>query len=213
MLVLASPGAGKSRLGHELVALLGARLPTPLVLVGRGSSHLRDLPMGVIAGALSQLFGLHEQEGLDVARHRVRARVGRNVPRAERDRIAGFLGELLGVPFPDETHATLAAARLDNVKMGDLIRAAWEELLAAELSAGPVVLMVDDIQFFSDKEKFWTADVKFGNVPTLYTLVGDALAYICVLFSVTGILYAAVFKVKNVITKRNFRKKQKVVIA
>ncbi|MBL8743917.1 MAG: AAA family ATPase, partial [Myxococcales bacterium] len=145
VLIIGDPGAGKSRLGHELVLNLEARLPTPLVLVGRGSSHLGDLPMGVIAGALSQLFGLHEQEGLDVARHRVRARVGRNVPRADRDRIAGFLGELLGVSFPDETHPTLAAARLDSVKMGDLIRAAWEELLSAELSAGPVLLMVDDI--------------------------------------------------------------------
>jgi eukaryotic-like serine/threonine-protein kinase len=145
MLVVGAPGAGKSRLGHELCASLSARHPTPLTLVGRGSSHLTDLPMGVIAGALAQLFGLHEQEGLDVARHRVRARVGRNVPRAERDRIAGFLGELLGVRFPDETHPTLVAARLDSVKMGDLIRAAWEELLTAELAAGPVLLLIDDI--------------------------------------------------------------------
>jgi len=145
MVVTGAQGVGKSRLGHELLGALAARHPTPLLLVGRGSSHLTDLPLGVIADLLSQLFGLHAQEGLEVAQHRVRARVGRNVPKSERERIVGFIGELLGVRFPDETHATLAAARLDNVKMGDLIRSAWEELIAAELSASPVVLLIEDL--------------------------------------------------------------------
>lgn len=67
--------------------------------------------------------------------------------------------------------------------------------------------------FFSDKEKFWTADVKFGHVPTIYTVIGDALAYISMLFFIAGILHAAIIKIKIIITKRKFRKKQKVVIA
>jgi tetratricopeptide (TPR) repeat protein len=145
VLVVGPPGAGKSRLAHELVSQLEQRHPTPTILVGRGDPDRRQVELGVVSSAMRQLFGVSEQEGIDAARFRVKARVGRNVAKADRDRVTAFVGELVGIHFPLDIHSTLASARQDRVKLGDQIRAAWEDFLVAELGAGPVVLLLEDL--------------------------------------------------------------------
>ena len=62
-------------------------------------------------------------------------------------RVAEFLGELVGVPFPAEESPALAAARADPRLMGDQLRAAWLDWLAAECDAGPVLLVLDDVHW------------------------------------------------------------------
>ncbi len=145
VIVTGEPGVGKSRLGWELIRAVESRHPTPTIMLGRAASHLTDVPLSLLSGALSSLFALHSHESLEVAQHRVRARVGRYVPKADRERVAAFIGELVGVRFDDAAHPTLATARRDRLKMGDLIRTAWEELLAAELHAGPTLIMLEDV--------------------------------------------------------------------
>jgi len=145
VLVTAPSGMGKTRLRRELLRALDARHPSPVMLVGRGDAAHSSVALGVAANALGDLFGLREGEGREVSQHRVRARVGRNVPRAERDHIAAFLGELCGVGFPDEAHPMLVGARAERVRMGDQIRAAWEALFTAELAQGPVVFVLEDL--------------------------------------------------------------------
>ncbi|NUO51398.1 MAG: protein kinase, partial [Polyangiaceae bacterium] len=138
-------GFGKSRLRQEVLRILETRLPTPTVLVGGGDPTRKATALGAAASALIELFGIREAEGGEVSRHRVRARVGRHVKRVDRDRVIAFLGELVGVPFPDETNELLAVVRDDPARTGDQIRAAWEDFIAAELAAAPVILVMEDL--------------------------------------------------------------------
>lgn len=138
-------GFGKSRLRQEVLRVLETRLPTPTVLVGGGDPTRKATALGAAASAIIELFGIREGEGGEVSRHRVRARVGRHVRRADRDRVTAFLGELVGVPFPEETSELLAVVRDDPARTGDQIRAAWEDFIAAELAAGPVILVMEDL--------------------------------------------------------------------
>ena len=42
-----------------------------------------------------------------------------------------FLGELVGVPFPEASSVQLKAARQDALLMGDQMRSAFEDFVAA----------------------------------------------------------------------------------
>jgi apolipoprotein N-acyltransferase len=46
--------------------------------------------------------------------------------------------------------------------------------------------------FFGEGEKLWIADVKFGNVPTIYSAIGDVLAWLSVATSVISILFLVI---------------------
>ncbi|MBL9023726.1 MAG: protein kinase [Myxococcales bacterium] len=145
VLVEAPAGFGKSRLRHELLRTLEARHRAPTVVVGAGDPTRAVTALGAVASAAIDLFGIREGEGAEVSRHRVRARASRHLKRDDRDRVTAFLGELVGVPFPDETHPLLPVVRADPARKGDQIRAAWEDLLRAELDAAPVVLVLEDL--------------------------------------------------------------------
>jgi tetratricopeptide (TPR) repeat protein len=145
VIVTAASGMGKTRLRRELCRKLESRHPAPTIIVARGDAARAGVPLGLAASAIADLIGLREGEGADVSRHRVRARLGRHVARSERDRVAVFLGELVGVPFPDDAHPMLVPARKERVRMGDQIRAAWEELFAAELAQGCVAVVLEDL--------------------------------------------------------------------
>ncbi len=145
VIVTAASGMGKTRLRREVCRRLESQHPAPTVIISRGDAARAGVPLGLAASAIADLIGLREGEGEDVSRHRVRARVGRHLARSERDRVTVFLGELVGVPFPDDAHPMLAAARKERVRMGDQIRAAWEELFAAELAQGPIALVIEDL--------------------------------------------------------------------
>ncbi len=51
------------------------------------------------------------------------------------------------MPFPDGDSVQLMAARRSPVLMSDQIRVAWEELLRAECSARPVLLVLEDLHW------------------------------------------------------------------
>jgi predicted ATPase len=79
-----------------------------------------------------------------VRRSRLAARLASVVPASDRDRVCTFLGELARVPA-DDPGTPLAAARRDPLMMGDQLRRAWEDWLAAETERRPVVLVLDDL--------------------------------------------------------------------
>ena len=70
-----------------------------------------------------------------------------HVPERERTRVAEFLGELVGTPFPDEESIALRAARQDAQLMGDQMRRAWVDFLGAVCSAKPVLLVLEDLHW------------------------------------------------------------------
>jgi serine/threonine protein kinase/tetratricopeptide (TPR) repeat protein len=171
VVVTAAAGVGKSRLRYELMARLSRRSQpgrqlaegearTPMVWFSRGDPMSAGSPFGMVVRAVQRAAGLLDGEPLLVRQQKLRARVARHVPPADRARVTEFLGELCGVRFEDTQSVQLRAARGDAMLMGDQMRRAWEDWLAAECAAQPVLLVLEDLQW--------------GDLPTV-KLVDSAL--------------------------------------
>src|SRR5262249_9069193 len=80
----------------------------------------------------------------EVRRHKLRARVARSVALADRQRVAEFLGELIGCESTDDASEMLRAARRSAV-LNDQMRRAWEDFVAAECATHPVVVVLEDL--------------------------------------------------------------------
>ncbi|HTN83381.1 MAG TPA: serine/threonine-protein kinase PknK, partial [Sorangium sp.] len=104
-------------------------------------------PFGLIADALHKTAGMREGEPVEVRRRKLKRRLGRHLSGDALNRIAAFLGELSRTPFPDGETSGLRAARENAMLMADATRAAWEDWLAAECAAQPVLLVLEDLQW------------------------------------------------------------------
>jgi tetratricopeptide (TPR) repeat protein len=147
VLVTAPAGVGKTRLASELLKKIQAGDSNAACFIGRGDPVSAGAPFSIIAQALRRAAGLLGGEPLAVRQKKLRARVARHLPDAEQARVAEFLGELVGTPFSDEGRVQLRAARQDPILLGDQMRRAWEDFLAAECAAHPVVLVLEDLQW------------------------------------------------------------------
>ena len=161
VLITAAAGVGKSRLRYEFLRRVRERAQPMLVLMGCGDPMSAGSPFGLLSQAIRRALGLPEGEEVAVARHRLRARVTSRLPEADVGRVSEFLGELVGIHFPDEASVQLRAARRDPLLMGDQMRRAWEDWLRAEASEQPVLLVLEDLQW--------------GDLPTI-KLIDSALA-------------------------------------
>ncbi|WP_437676766.1 serine/threonine-protein kinase [Sorangium sp. So ce131] len=147
VLVLGAAGMGKSRLLQEhLAALRRAGAPAE-IWAGRGDPLRAGSTGGLLAEAIRGAAGIKGGEPLDDRRALLRARVARRVPMAERRRVEQFLGELAGVPFPDEDSLPLRAARQDPDLLGEQMQRALRDFLRAECAAQPVVLALEDVHW------------------------------------------------------------------
>src|SRR6185312_14954971 len=125
VLVKAPPGVGKSRLRHELVRRISrAREGDVLLVIGRGDPLSAGTSYGLLGQALRRLAGIRDGEGLEARREKLARRVGERLKEEEAPRVVAFIGELAGVPFPDEHDVRLRAARQDPRLMSDQITAA-----------------------------------------------------------------------------------------
>jgi eukaryotic-like serine/threonine-protein kinase len=147
VLVTAPAGLGKSRVAHELVQRLRARPAPPDVWVGRGDPIAAGSAFGLLGQALRHTAGIIDGEPLAARQNKLRARVARCVPEAERARVTEFLGEIVGAPFPDDDSVQLRSARRDPLLMGDQMRRAWEDFVRGACAEGPVVLLFEDLHW------------------------------------------------------------------
>jgi hypothetical protein len=131
--------------------------------LGRGDPLRAGAPFGLLAPMIRALGGVREGEPLEVRRRKLMARAGRQLGRADAARVAVFLGEVAGVPFADEDHVELAAARRDAQLMGDQLRRAFTDLVAAESTAGPVLLVLDDAHW-GDRPSMSLIDAALRNL-------------------------------------------------
>jgi hypothetical protein len=159
VLVSAPAGMGKSRLAHEIDAAVRRELPGVAVWTARGDSLRAGSPLGLLGRALRGACGATKGEPAE-ARRRLQEFVAARVPAPDARRVAAFVGEIVGEPFPDEASPELRAARADPAIMTEQLRRAWQELLAAVCAERPVLLILDDLQW--------------GDRPTV-RLVGEAL--------------------------------------
>jgi hypothetical protein len=146
MLITGPAGAGKSRLRHELLAGLAAR-GSAEVWMARGDPMRRGSPYGVLAQAIRGAVGVGEAEPAEHGRARIRERTAAAPGPEEAARMAEFLGEIVGLRFPDADRLELRAARQDPMLMADQTRRAWEELVVLAAAARPVVLVLEDLQW------------------------------------------------------------------
>ena len=137
--VLASAGVGKSRLRHEWLRRLGVEKDRTEVWLARGDSLAAGSSLGMLGQLVRRALGDPKTPAA------LTERVVRVVPASEAMRVAEFLGELLGVTFPDTPQ--LHAARKDRRLMGDQLRSAFEAWLKAECTAHPVVLVLEDLHW------------------------------------------------------------------
>lgn len=147
-LVTGEAGLGKSRLRYELVrsAREGRGAASIQIWVGRGDVMRAGSPFAVIAGAVRRTAGLIEGEPIPTAREKLRARIARHHPTGA-DRCARFVGETIGVRFPEEDDLQLQAARRDPILMSDRVRRAYEEWIRAETGAQPLLFVLEDLHW------------------------------------------------------------------
>jgi eukaryotic-like serine/threonine-protein kinase len=149
VVVTAMPGVGKSRLGAELVSRIQQRRDEVAIWIGRGDSLRAGSTLDLLAQALRGALGIGGGEPLPERRDQIRASVTQHVPAADQQRVAEFLGELVGTPFPEgeEGSAQLKAARQDAQLMSEQMRNAWLDFLGAETAAHPVLLVLEDLHW------------------------------------------------------------------
>lgn len=147
VLVTGPAGVGKSRIRHELLARIAKESESrPELWIARGDPMSAGAPFAMLAQLLRRTAGIVDDEPLSVRQRKLKARVMRNVF-ADAPRITEFLGELVGAPSRDEPSVQLRAARQDPQLMGDQMLRAWEDFVAAETEAAPLLIVLEDLHW------------------------------------------------------------------
>jgi hypothetical protein len=155
MLVLAPSGVGKSRLWLEFLRRVEDQEERVTVLLGRGDPMHGNSAYSLLGQVLLEHCQLDQATGPgpgtpgpgDDRRRRFAEVVGRRVAERDRQQVVEFLGEICGLPFPDDHSPQLRAARQDPRFMSDQVTAAWLKLLGAECAAHPVLLVLEDLHW------------------------------------------------------------------
>jgi eukaryotic-like serine/threonine-protein kinase len=164
VLLTAPPGGGKTRLRQELVKSLDTRSASVKMLLGRADPLRADSPFGLLGALVRSAAGVFGGDPLEIRRQKLRELVARRVSSDKAQRVAVFLGELAGIPFADGESAAMRAARHDPRLMGEQMRAAWLDWIAAECTAQPVLLMLEDLHW-SDFPSVQLVDALLRTLP------------------------------------------------
>jgi serine/threonine protein kinase/tetratricopeptide (TPR) repeat protein len=146
VLVTAPAGMGKSRLRYELERALRDQGHQFEVLRGQGDAVAAGSPFIMLAPAIRRLLGIRDGEPIEERRNKLERRLAAVVAPADRERIAMFLGEMIGVPHA-KANESLRAARKDPMLLNQLMQKAWEDWLAAECKRSPVLLLLEDLHW------------------------------------------------------------------
>ncbi|UQA63043.1 serine/threonine-protein kinase [Polyangium aurulentum] len=146
VLVTGPPGIGKSRLRQEITTRLRKRRGGLAVWVGRGDMVRAGSAFSLLGSALRHAASIAGSEPPEVRRDKLRSLVA-VAPAPHRTRIAAFLGEIAGAPFPEEEAPFVRGARQDAAIMAEQIRVAFEDFMAAQCAAGPLVVVLEDLHW------------------------------------------------------------------
>ena len=146
-LVTGAAGVGKSRLRHEVLRRAIADRPEIQVWIGRSDPLAAGSPFALLGQALRRVAGVTPLDAPDVAKKKLRARVGRHLDARAPSGVTEFLGEVCGLPFSDTASAPLRAARREPALMADQMLRAFETFVRAEGAAGPIVIVLEDLHW------------------------------------------------------------------
>jgi predicted ATPase len=147
LLVTAPAGVGKSRLCQEFLRRLESQGREVLLLLGRGDPMHAEPTHGLLGQALRRLCGILEREEPAASREKLRQRVGQHLPPAQARATAELLGELCGLPFPDEDSPALRAARAEPKQLSAQVERAFVSFLEAECARAPVLLVLEELHW------------------------------------------------------------------
>jgi tetratricopeptide (TPR) repeat protein/tRNA A-37 threonylcarbamoyl transferase component Bud32 len=147
VLITGAAGAGKSRVRYEFLRMLRGRDAPHEALLARGDPMRAGSPFGMVAQLVRRAAGVLDGEPPRVQQEKVRARCAKHLAGEDLARVSQFLGELIGVSFPDEDNVQLRAARNDAILMGDQMRRAFEDFLAVECKMQPLILVLEDLHW------------------------------------------------------------------
>jgi tetratricopeptide (TPR) repeat protein len=147
VLVTGPAGIGKSRLRFEIARRIRESEGSVEVWFARGDPMSAGSPFAMLGQAIRRAAGVLEGEPRALRWQRLHARLARHLSGADLGRIAELIGELCGVPRPADLGGRPSAARRDPVLLGDQMRRAWEDWLAIECAAQPVVLVLEDLHW------------------------------------------------------------------
>ncbi|HEY8001691.1 MAG TPA: AAA family ATPase [Solirubrobacterales bacterium] len=155
-LVVGEAGAGKTRLGRELLADLARTDQAPTVLVGRNPAYGDGIAFWALAEILRAAAGAADDAGSAEVREALEAR------------LTG-----LGATHAEETARVLAAtlAGGDGGPEVASLRRAWRRLISELSNEGPVVIAVDDAH--------WADEGFLDLIDDAVSLPGCPLMVIC----------------------------------
>ncbi|WP_233166173.1 serine/threonine-protein kinase [Archangium sp. Cb G35] len=159
VLVTAPAGTGKSRLRHEFLRRLEHQGREVRVLMGRGEPLGTGPAGGLMGQALRELCGAAEGEPLEVRRRKLELRLARHLPAGEAREVIGFLGELCGIPFPDEHSPRLHAMRGAPPLLKAQVDRALVAFFQAECQQGPVLLVLEDLHWGDEPSVRWVGEL------------------------------------------------------
>ncbi|KYF63706.1 protein kinase [Sorangium cellulosum] len=146
-MVVAPPGVGKSRLAQEFLQELRARGEAVSIWIARADGLRAGSPLGMLGQLVRSACGIREGEPLEVRRDKLSMQVAVWVAPGEQRRVAAFLGEIIGAPFPDEDNLPLEAARLDARLMADQVHTAFLDFVRAACERAPVLVLLEDLHW------------------------------------------------------------------
>jgi len=145
-IVTGPAGVGKSRVRAELVSLLETSPAEVTVCRGDPMGHGS---LSCLGRALRLRMGVHDGEAPESQVQKVRTYLNLRLPRPVRF-LAGFLGELVGVAFPDGGDEALRSARGSASIMQARMRMALEAFVRSQADTMPQVFVLEDAQWADD---------------------------------------------------------------
>lgn len=147
VLVTAPPGAGKTRLLAELRKKLDEEGDPIHWLTAQADPGGPGAFGGLLSQAVARFCGLEEGGDADTQRRALKRRVEAYVAAPAVAQVTAFLGELCGVPFCNEEHPALPAARLSPQIRSEQLSLAVLTLLGALSRERPTLIVLEDLHW------------------------------------------------------------------
>jgi tetratricopeptide (TPR) repeat protein len=145
VLVTAAAGMGKSRLARELMDAVRAR-ENLRILFARAAPVAANSVGNVVSLLVRDATGAREADPPAVQHARIREYVSKLELDAP-ERVAEFLGELVGAPWEGKPSDELEIARRNPDQMHYWLRRSCQELLDRECAKGPVMMVLEDVHW------------------------------------------------------------------
>jgi eukaryotic-like serine/threonine-protein kinase len=171
VLVTAPPGGGKTRLLQCLLERLRASGSSFTLLSGRGDPMRGGTQFGVLSFAVHAWAEIASSDPSELKRQKLTEQISQLVPGLRAATVACFLGEMVGVPFPNEASPQLRAARADHQLMADAMLESWLLFVDALVDRGPTLLCIEDLHWADPASvRFVDAALRSARERSLLTL-------------------------------------------